>query len=34
MKLLTPMARTLPCCSSVSRARYASSVLSNSDGSA
>ena len=34
MKLLTPMARTLPSASSVSRARYASRVRSNADGSA
>ena len=34
MKLLTPMARTLPSASSVSSARYASRVLSKSEGSA
>ena len=34
MKLLTPIARTFPSASSVSNARYASSVDSNSDGSA
>ena len=34
MKLLTPIARTLPSASSVSNARYASRVASNSDGSA
>ena len=34
MKLLTPMARTLPSFSSVSSALYAASVLPKSDGSA
>ena len=34
MKLLTPMARTLPSASSVSSARYASRVLSKAEGSA
>ena len=34
MKLLTPIARTLPSASSVSSARYASSVRSNALGSA
>jgi len=34
MKLLTPMACTWPSASSVSRARYAWSVLSKAEGSA